>query len=206
MTAVRRLAAAGAAWAVVLAGGCGSQGAATGSTPSTTTTVTRPVPAPTGGPSGTPGTGPSGHPTVADGAADRPQTGDLPGTEDPAFQLRVQGLWRAIVDDDPETALAFFFPLGAYQQVKAISDPVGDYQTRLIAAYRSDIQALDRVGALTDFGIGSDLGDDPRYGGRGRTFESCRAHGSTTPFSIYLKPRNRPSTRRDRSRRCYVFA
>ena len=44
------------------------------------------------------------------------------------------------------------------------------------------LQALDAFGALTDFGIGSDLGDDPRYGGRGRTFESCRAHGSTKPF------------------------
>ena len=45
---------------------------------------------------------------------------------------------------NPETALPFFFPLGAYRQVKAISDVDGDYNNRLVANYELDIAALHK--------------------------------------------------------------
>jgi hypothetical protein len=54
----------------------------------------------------------------------------------------VQDLWRAVVDGKPAEAQPFFFPLGAYIQVKGISDPVHDYQTRLIPNFDQDVAAL----------------------------------------------------------------
>ena len=49
---------------------------------------------------------------------------------------------QAIVDGNPSEGAPAFFPLQAYVQVKAISDPVHDYQTRLIANYDEDILSL----------------------------------------------------------------
>jgi len=111
-----------------------------------TTTALTTTPAPT----------PAATSARGDGAGDQPQTPLLPDPSDPAFQLRVQGLWQAIVDDVPDRGLGFFFPRAAYRQVKAISDPDGDYQSRLIAAYRQDIHAAHqqlRAGAATFQGI-----------------------------------------------------
>jgi len=54
----------------------------------------------------------------------------------------VAALWSAIVADDPQQALPFFFPVGAYQQVKDIPDPASDWKRRLVAAYSHDIHAL----------------------------------------------------------------
>jgi len=48
------------------------------------------------------------------------------------------------VADDPARAMPFFFPLSAYRQVKAVHDPAGDWQNRLVAAYTRDIHALHR--------------------------------------------------------------
>ena len=70
-----------------------------------------------------------------------PQTTQEPTDSDPMFLAGVQDLWQAIVSDDPQVGLPFFFPLSAYLQVKAISDPAADYQNRLIAAYFRDIHA-----------------------------------------------------------------
>jgi hypothetical protein len=64
------------------------------------------------------------------------------------FVAHANALWAAITADDPDRALAFFFPLKAYEQVKAISDPDGDWNTRLVAAFREDIHAWhSRLGA-----------------------------------------------------------
>ena len=50
--------------------------------------------------------------------------------------------------DDPDRAMPFFFPLGAYRQVKDVTDPAADWKHRLVAAYRRDIHALHaRLGA-----------------------------------------------------------
>lgn len=71
-----------------------------------------------------------------------PQTRDKPQASGAAFDARVAALWQAIVDDDPDRAMPFFFPLGAYQQVKAIAEPERDWKRRLVAAYVRDIHAL----------------------------------------------------------------
>jgi hypothetical protein len=71
-----------------------------------------------------------------------PQTGQLPSASDALLSAHVQDLWRAVVDGRPDEATPFFFPLDAYVQVKSISDPVHDYQTRLIPNFDQDVQAL----------------------------------------------------------------
>jgi hypothetical protein len=70
-----------------------------------------------------------------------PQTHALPGDHDTRFLAGAQDLWQAIIQDRPELARPFFFPLSAYRQVKAIWDPAEDYQDRLIAWYDLDIRA-----------------------------------------------------------------
>ena len=71
-----------------------------------------------------------------------PQTMDMPTTTSPQFQAGLAGFWQAIVTDNPAPAMPFFFPLSAYLQVKAISNPASDWQQRLVAAYQTDVQTL----------------------------------------------------------------
>jgi hypothetical protein len=66
---------------------------------------------------------------------------DRPTTDDPVFQAHLQALWRAVVDGNPSEAMEFFFPRSAYIQVKAIWDPVHDWQTRLIPDFDADVVA-----------------------------------------------------------------
>ena len=95
---------------------------------------------------------PTSTSTTADSGA-LPQTAQLPSATDPAFHQRISDLWSAILSGDPATALPAFFPLGAYIQVKAISDPEHDYQTRLIADFERDIMSLHaQVGPSATFG------------------------------------------------------
>ncbi|HEV2311120.1 MAG TPA: hypothetical protein VGU73_11415 [Acidimicrobiia bacterium] len=68
-----------------------------------------------------------------------PQTMDKPTTTSAQFQAGLAGFWQAIVTDNPAPAMPFFFPLSAYLQVKAISNPAGDWQGRLVADYQADI-------------------------------------------------------------------
>jgi hypothetical protein len=70
-----------------------------------------------------------------------PQTRDRPAASGEAFDARVHALWDAIVLDDPDRATPFFFPLSAYQQVKAIANPSADWKRRLVAHYVRDIHA-----------------------------------------------------------------
>ena len=71
-----------------------------------------------------------------------PQTHDMPQASGAAFEARVAALWKAIVLDDPEAGMPFFFPLAAYQQVKDVANPAADWKLRLVAAYAHDIHAL----------------------------------------------------------------
>jgi hypothetical protein len=73
-----------------------------------------------------------------------PQTRDEPVASGAMFDTGVNGLWEAVVNDDPRSGAPFFFPLSAYLQVKAISDPADDWQNRLVAAYGRDIHSLHR--------------------------------------------------------------
>jgi hypothetical protein len=38
--------------------------------------------------------------------------------------------------------MSSFFPVGAYEQVKDVGDPAGDWKHRLVSAYQRDIHAL----------------------------------------------------------------
>ncbi|MCX7619569.1 MAG: hypothetical protein N2037_01845 [Acidimicrobiales bacterium] len=72
-------------------------------------------------------------------AGELPQTEDKPTADSEQFRAGIGDLWKAIVEDDPERALGFFFPLSAYRQVKDIADPDRDYENRLLRQYRDDI-------------------------------------------------------------------
>jgi hypothetical protein len=73
-----------------------------------------------------------------------PQTRDKPAASSPGLDARAAALWDAIAHDDPERAIPFFFPVTAYEQVKAIPAPAGDWRRRLVAAYKRDIHALTK--------------------------------------------------------------
>jgi hypothetical protein len=71
-----------------------------------------------------------------------PQTRDKPPATSDALEERAKALWDGIAHDDPDRALPFFFPVSAYEQVKAIPSPASDWRRRLVAAYKRDIHAL----------------------------------------------------------------
>jgi hypothetical protein len=115
------------------------QAATTGAAPVVVTTV--PTVAPTVAPTVPPPTAPPDPGTL-------PQTEDRPTTTSPGFQARMRALWQGITTDDADAALPAFFPITAYRQVKAISNPDGDFNSRLIPAYREDVRTLfGRLGA-----------------------------------------------------------
>ena len=72
-----------------------------------------------------------------------PQT-EAPPQQSPWFDAGVRALFRAIQNDDPKLAEAFFFPLAAYEQVKDVKDPKRDWERRLIANFRRDIHDYHR--------------------------------------------------------------
>ncbi len=77
-----------------------------------------------------------------------PQTRDKPSSTSAGFQARAATLFRAIAEDDPKIGMAFFFPVTAYAQVKAVQNPQADWKRRLVSAYERDIHALhERLGA-----------------------------------------------------------
>jgi len=72
------------------------------------------------------------------------QTNDLPSTTSESFIARTRLLFDAIVKDDPASARAAFFPLVAYEKVKAVADPARDWERRLIKAFERDIHDYHR--------------------------------------------------------------
>jgi cytoskeletal protein RodZ len=121
--------------------------AATSTLPtSTTAATTEAAPTPAQAPSTTAPTSTAATTTPDPGAL--PQTTDEPVASGATFDAGVNGLWDAIVRDEPSLGLPFFFPKSAYLQVKAIADPASDYEQRLIANYAQDIHTLHaRLGA-----------------------------------------------------------
>lgn len=73
-----------------------------------------------------------------------PQTDELPSLGSPWAKRSIELLFAAIVADDAAIASSAFFPLVAYEQVKAISQPARDWQSRLFAAFRRDIHEYHR--------------------------------------------------------------
>ena len=139
---------------LLVAGGCGGGGhPKAAAVPSAAASTTAPAPPTTELPATTVAPAPTLPPTTAaapttvpsgngDAAGALPQTHVLPSAGDPQFLARMGTLCSAIGTGDPSQAQDAFFPLGAYIQVKGISDPVHDYQTRLIADYDQDIDYL----------------------------------------------------------------
>jgi len=54
----------------------------------------------------------------------------------------VDQLWRAVTSGDASIGLPAFFPLAAYEQVKALANPAADWRSRLLATYNRDIVGL----------------------------------------------------------------
>jgi len=98
------------------------------------TTTTTTIKAPSTTQRATP---PSTTTTVAPG--NLPQTKTFPSATDPVFLAHMRELVAAVASDQPKLALSAFFPLPAYVQVKAIADPVNDWNVRLVADYKIDI-------------------------------------------------------------------
>src|SRR5882762_8069343 len=72
-----------------------------------------------------------------------PQTRDMPAPTGPV-EVRAAALWDAIVEDDPDRAMPFFFPVTAYEQTKAIPKPAADWKHRLVSNYVRDVHALHK--------------------------------------------------------------
>jgi hypothetical protein len=87
---------------------------------------------------------PSARP-VAPGAGALPQTRAFPGTRTAAFDNAMADLWLAVTTGNPRFARPGFFPLAAYQQVKAIPYPVSDWQDRLWSDFVLDVRAAHRL-------------------------------------------------------------
>ncbi len=81
--------------------------------------------------------------TVAPGAL--PQTTAFPSSTTVQFDGEMQALWRGIQTGSLATAMAAFFPLAAYLQVKAIPNPAADYADRLVAHFDLDLEAAHQL-------------------------------------------------------------
>lgn len=130
--------ATGLALTAVVAAGCATTQSQAGGPP-------RIAPA-TASPSATatPSPSPSPSPSViaiAPPPAGLAQTRVLPSASTQVFGDEMTDLWTAIVTGNSSVAIQSFFPLSAYQQVKAIADPTLDWNSRLVGDYVLDIQA-----------------------------------------------------------------
>lgn len=138
-----------AAVCALLAGlaGCATGSTAPGKSPTETTSPVRAAtrPAGTASPSATTPTGPAALPVGPSSAASLPQTSKKPSASGTAFKNAVHDVWLAVTTGDPEYARPAFFPVKAYTQVKAISNPASDWQARLWGAFTQDVAAAHQV-------------------------------------------------------------
>jgi hypothetical protein len=75
------------------------------------------------------------------------QTHVRPPAHSAVFQAEMTDLWAGVVSGRPHLAMSAFFPLVAYEQVKAIADPAADWRTRLVGEFRADVVAAhDLIG------------------------------------------------------------
>ena len=139
--------------------GCAGQGAArpgvvVKTTGAAGTTPAGHSPAPTPAPSSPAPSSPAAKPAPAkpaalplapagDGALR--QTSAVPATNNVAFRNLTTDLWLAVTTGDPSYGLPAFFPESAYEQVKAIADPAGDWRARLWYDYTIDVTAAHQL-------------------------------------------------------------
>ena len=69
------------------------------------------------------------------------QTMALPSAHTRVFHAEMTDLWTAVVTGRPVLAADAFFPLTAYEQVKAIADPAADWHSRLWSEFQLDVAA-----------------------------------------------------------------
>jgi hypothetical protein len=74
-----------------------------------------------------------------------PQTEERPRAHSPAFEHKMSALFEAIVRDDPGLAHSAFFPVVAYEQVKAVAKPARDWQQRLMRTFERDVHEYHRA-------------------------------------------------------------
>lgn len=79
---------------------------------------------------------------MAPGAGRLKQTRAFPGTKTAAFGNAMHDLWLAATTGKPGFALPAFFPVTAYEQVKAIADPESDWRHRLWHDFTLDVGAV----------------------------------------------------------------
>jgi hypothetical protein len=142
----------GAVLAVGALAGCaasatGRTAASSGPPGSATPPVTRSArpaaaPTPTPTPTQKPRPRPAALPVGPPDAGALPQTSAFPSTSDTAFKNLVHDFWLAVTSGNPDYARPAFFPLKAYEQVKAIPDPAGDWRTRLWYEFALDVAAV----------------------------------------------------------------
>jgi hypothetical protein len=128
----------GLALTAVVAAGCGITESQAGGPPPSSPAAAKP--SPTVAPSPSPSPSPSVI-AIPPPPAGLPQTRAFPSASAQVFDDEMTDLWTAIVTGNTSVAIQSFFPLSAYQQVKAISDPTADWNSRLVGDYILDIQA-----------------------------------------------------------------
>ncbi|MGO8958357.1 MAG: hypothetical protein ACLQFR_13445 [Streptosporangiaceae bacterium] len=69
------------------------------------------------------------------------QTHARPPAHSPVLRAEMTDLWAGVVTGKPALAMPAFFPVFAYKQVKAISDPAADWRNRLVYDFRLDVHA-----------------------------------------------------------------
>lgn len=125
-----------------LAAGCASPSAspAAGPAPSSASALGPATPSAPATASPTPTASPSVIP-VPRPPARLHQTRALPRAHTAVFRAEMTDLWTALVTGRVRPGVQAFFPLTAYQQVKAIADPAADWHSRLLADFRLDVAA-----------------------------------------------------------------
>lgn len=155
---LRLLAAAGlttaalATMAAVIAG-CGWSGVSAGSAPrgsgaSAGSTGRAFAPAPASPPASASSPAESTWPLVlpVPGVTARQhQTSVRPPAHSAVFRAEMTDLWAGVVSGRPHFAMPSFFPVVAYEQVKAIAYPAADWQNRLVAEFRADVIAAHNL-------------------------------------------------------------
>jgi hypothetical protein len=143
---VRRLATAAVLALAAAATGCTASGTATGSHPVSASTHAATSAPSSRSPSTTASASSSSSPwplvvPVPAAVSGQHQTSARPTAQDSVFQAEMTDLWAGVVSGRPDLELPAFFPLVAYEQVKAIIDPAADWQNRLVAEFRQDVVA-----------------------------------------------------------------
>ncbi len=126
-----------------------------------------------------------------------PQTNERPKASGAAFDARAAALFAAIVSDNPDDAMPFFFPVHAYEQVKAITNPAGDWRRRLVAAYGRDIHKLHaKLGAepekatFTRMEVPEDRARWVEPNEEGNKLGYYRVYGTRILYEVDGKPRS----------------